>query len=134
VSFPLAIEITVLWGDMDALGHVNNAVYARWLEQARIEYFQKVGVLGSGGAGPILARQSIDFRSPVTYPDRIRIEVGVDRIGTTSLVLRYRGSSKARGGVVIEAESIIVLYDYSAGHKVPIDDALRERIDAFQGT
>jgi acyl-CoA thioester hydrolase len=133
IRFPIRIEITVLWGDMDALGHVNNAIYARWLEQARIEYFRSLGAFGVDGSGPILARQAIDFKSPVTYPDRITIEIGVERIGTTSLVLRSRGTSEAQGGVLVfQGESIIVLFDYGAGHKVAIDDKMRERIEAFQ--
>ena len=130
--FPVRIELAVLWGDMDALGHVNNAIYARWLEQARIEYFQKLGPLAESGQGPILARQAIDFKSPVTYPDRISIEIGVERIGTTSLLLRSRARSEAQNGaVVMEGESIIVLFDYTAGHKVPIPAETRQRIEAF---
>ena len=134
-AFRIRVEMVVLWGDMDALGHVNNAIYARWLEQARIEYFRALGAFGSGGAGPILARQAIDFKSPVKYPDRVTLEIGVERIGTTSLVLRSRGTSEAQGGaLVFESESIVVLFDYAAGHKVAIDPALRARIEKFQSS
>ncbi|MFO0571735.1 MAG: thioesterase family protein [Polyangiaceae bacterium] len=128
---PVSIELPVLWGDMDALGHVNNAVYARWLEQARIQYFQRVALLGMGSVGPILARQAIDFRKPVAYPDRVTIEVGVKHVGNTSVVLGYE-IRNSEGVVVVEAESVIVLIDYATGAKTPVSPELRERIDAVQ--
>lgn len=129
---PVRIGLDVFWGDMDALGHVNNAIYARWLEQARIEYFRRVGLLDGGPVGPILARQAIDFVDPVTYPDRVEVAVGVSRIGTTSITLSYLATSREkRGAVVMKAESVIVVFDYAAGKKTPVPAELRERIEAL---
>lgn len=131
--YPVRLELQVLWGDMDALRHVNNAVYARWLEQARIAYFERLGLTGDLTVGPILARQTIDFRSPVTYPDRVHLAVTVERLGTTSIALRYRGTSEAQSGaVVVEGESVVVVFDYARGTKVPIGDDLRARIEALE--
>lgn len=130
---PVTLELPVLWGDMDALGHVNNTIYARWLEQARIEYFLRLGDVGLGSAGPILARQSIDFREQVTYPDRVTVAVGVTRVGKTSLVLGYRVTSHARdGATVAEAESVVVVFDYASGTKAPVSDELRQRVQALE--
>lgn len=132
---PVTTEISVLWGDMDALGHVNNAIYARWLEQARIAYFERVGLIGGGTVGPILARQAIDFVEPVTYPDRISVSVGVSRIGTTSLTLSYVATSQAKQGVVVmKAESVIVVFDYASGTKTPVSAELRQRIERLACT
>lgn len=134
-AHPVAIELSVLWGDMDALGHVNNAIYARWLEQARIAYFERVGLIGGGTVGPILARQAIDFVEPVTYPDRVSVAVGVSRIGTTSLTLSYVATSQAKqGSVVMRAESVIVVFDYVAGTKTPVSTELRQRIESLACT
>jgi acyl-CoA thioester hydrolase len=131
--YPVSIELPVLWGDMDALGHVNNAIYARWLEQARIAYFERLGLIGAGSVGPILARQAIDFRKPVRYPDRVTLWVSVLRIGTTSLALGYRATSSAQdGATVIEAESVIVVFDYATGTKTPVSDELRQRVEALE--
>ncbi|MBK7579255.1 MAG: acyl-CoA thioesterase [Myxococcales bacterium] len=130
---PVCIELPVMWGDMDALGHVNNAVYARWLEQARIAYFERLGLIGGGSVGPILARQAIDFREPVTYPDTVSVSVGVTRIGTTSLTLGYRTTSQAKQGMtVMEAESVIVVFDYATGKKTPVSAELKRGIDSLQ--
>lgn len=132
---PVTTELSVLWGDMDALGHVNNAVYARWLEQARIAYFERVGLIGGGTVGPILARQAIDFVEPVTYPDRVAVSVGVSRIGTTSLTLDYVATSQAKhGAVVMKAQSVIVVFDYAAGTKTPVSTELRARIEGLACT
>ena len=131
--FPVEVVIRVMWGDMDALGHVNNAIYARWLEQARISYFERVGLLGQGSVGPILARQSIDFRRPVTYPDEVRVEVTVAAFGTSSFTLCYRGHSRAQGGPpAFEGESVIVVFDYAAGMKTPLSDEMRRRISELE--
>lgn len=127
---PVHVELPVLWGDMDALGHVNNTIYARWFEQARIEYFAASGLRGEEGAGPILARQAIDFVAPVFYPDRISVSVRATRIGTTSLTLSYEATSQQKSGAVVaRGESVVVLYDYAAGKKVPIGPELRRRLE-----
>lgn len=124
------IELSVLWGDMDSLSHVNNAVYSRWLEQARIAYFERVGLLGDDGVGAILARQTIDFVAPVFYPDRVSVSVSATRIGTTSLTLSYEVVSEAQNGAVVaKGESVVVVFDYRAGVKLPVGAELRRRIE-----
>jgi acyl-CoA thioester hydrolase len=131
---PVRVEIDVAWGEMDAFRHVNNAVYARWLETARIAYFERVGLLAYDSVGPILARQAIDFRKPIEFPDRVTVEVHVPRLGTSSFQMRYQVTSRAQGGALVaEGESIIVLYDYKQGVKVPLSDALRAAIDGLEG-
>src|SRR3954462_9780666 len=88
-KWPVTIELPVQWGDMDSFGHVNNVVYLRWFESARIAYFERVQMMAEmPRLGPILARQSIDYRIPLTYPDRVRVSCGVASIGNTSFVLK----------------------------------------------
>ena len=73
-EFPVHIEIDVQWGDMDAVQHVNNTVYLRWTESARIEYFQRLGYGVSqqeGEAGFILGWQDCKYIFPVTFPDTV---------------------------------------------------------------
>lgn len=146
----VSLRIVVAWGDMDALGHVNNTVYLRWFESARIAWWEKVAPAVSasrplaegigpsaeklgpsaeklGPIGPILARTTIDYRRPVRYPDTVEVRVTARRIGGKSATLAYEVTSSAQGGAVVaEGETVIVLYDYRGGTTVPIDDALRE--------
>ena len=123
------VTIPVAWGDMDALGHVNNTVYSRWFETARIEWFARVDIATTGGSiGPILARTELDFRSPVTWPDTVEVAIGVLSVGRTSIKLGYRVTSQKQSRVVAEGVTVVVLYDYSTKQSVPLDDALRARI------
>lgn len=127
--WPVGIDGAVAWGDVDMLGHVNNTVYLRWFESGRIRYFEEAGLLehpGNAGTplarGPILARQTIDYRQPLTYPDFVRTEVTVTKIGTTSLTLAFRIKSRKKGDLVVaEGDGVIVLVDYRTGQKIPLD-------------
>jgi len=135
-SFPVKLEHRVQWGEMDAFGHVNNANYLRWFESARIAYFEKVAVsIGAKDASPwvpILARATVDFRKPVTYPDTVTLEATVTKFGTTSFTMAYRAVS-ATLGVAAEGEAIVVLLDPATGQKTPLPDALRAGITALEG-
>ena len=124
----VSIDIPVAWGDMDAFGHVNNTVFFRWCETARIAYFEKAGInqrMKAEGIGPILAHASMAFRHPVTYPDTIRAEAGVEKVGNTSFVLAYRLTSLSKGEVIGEGDSVVVMVDYRRGGKVPLEEQLK---------
>ena len=131
---PVSVSIPVAWGEMDAFQHVNNVVYARWLETARIAYFDRVGILrrmGDEGIGPILARTVIDYRRPVTFPDTVRVDASVSRVGTSSFTMSFRVWSEAQGAEVAAGEQVIVQLDYRSGRATPLDDALRAAIAAL---
>jgi acyl-CoA thioester hydrolase len=135
--FPVSIEVPVAWGDMDALGHVNNVVYLRWFESARIAYFERTGLmerLRATGTGPILARQSIDYRFPITYPDRVRVDASVTRLGNSSFVMGFRIHSLTHGVVAAEGEGVGVMIHYATGEKAPIDDKTRTAIEDLEAT
>ena len=133
-TWPVGIEIPVAWGDMDSFVHVNNAVYLRWFESARIAYFLAVGMLDrmeSDGVGPILARATIDFRKPVTFPDRVTVCARVPELRNTSFTMTYRVTSQ-RHAVVAEGDSVVVMLSYRTGEKVPLSEELRKRVAAFE--
>jgi len=133
--WPISLQLPVQWGDMDAFQHVNNASYLRWFESARIKYFEAVGILDRMPAvGPILARQTIDYRLPLTYPDMLQASATVIRLGNTSLTMGLRVSSEKHGKVAAEGEAVIVMLDYGSGQKVPLGDALRGRIEKLEAT
>lgn len=136
IEAPVTLDVAVAWGDMDAFLHVNNTVYLRWMESARIAYFHRVGMLEqmeSTRVGPILARTEIDYRLPVTFPDTIRVEVGVEKVGRTSFVMVYRLTSAQKdNAVVAQGKTVIVNLDYGTGQAVPLSEALRARLSALQ--
>lgn len=109
----------VRFRDCDAMGHVNNAVYSTYLEQARI------GVLG--GLEPfILARVEIDFRAELRDGEEVEIGTRCSRLGTKSFELEHQ--IRADGRVVADAKSVLVGYDYQRGESVPITDELKRRL------
>lgn len=132
--WPVSITIPVAWGEMDALGHVNNAVYLRYMESARIAYFERLGIKVEGiGEGPIIASLTVHYRKAVVYPDTLTVAVSVTRLGTTSFVNGYRMTNH-RGEVVCEGESIGVWFDYKAGGKVALSEKMRNAIYAVEAT
>jgi acyl-CoA thioester hydrolase len=135
--YPVSISIPVAWGEMDAFQHVNNVTYARWLESGRIAYFERLGLLErmrTEGVGPILARLGIEYRRPVTFPDTVRVETTVKRIGNSSLMMASRIRSDVLGVEVASDEEVIVLFDYRAGKPTPVDPGLRATIVALEGS
>ena len=120
-DFPHVHRDTVRFRDCDAMGHVNNAVYSTYLEEARI------GVLGDL-IDFILARVEIDFRSELRAREEVEVRTRCSRIGTKSFDLEH--VIAADGRVVAEAKSVLVSYDYERGESVPVPDALRERLHA----
>src|SRR5262245_14878734 len=92
-DLPIVVEIPVQWGDQDAFGHVNNAVYFRWFESARIAYLEAVKLgdrTAAGGLGPILAAIDCNYRRQVKYPDTIRVGARVTRIGRSSIGIEHK--------------------------------------------
>ncbi len=97
--YPVSVSIPVAWGEMDAFQHVNNVAYAHWLETGRIAYFGRIGFLDrmkAEGIGPILAKLTVEYRRPVTFPDRVRVDVTATKIGRSSFTLAYRVFSTAQ--------------------------------------
>lgn len=135
--WPVSLDIPVAWGDMDAFGHVNNTVYLRWCESARIAYFEKTGLLArmkDRGEGPILARATLDYRRPVVFPATVRAWATVTRLGATSITMQYRLELLPGRDVVAEGESVVVQVDYRTGAKVPLDDELRQKVLALEAS
>jgi acyl-CoA thioester hydrolase len=119
----------VRFRDLDALGHVNNAVFLTYIESARIGYLLDLGVATSlDDLAIIVARIEIDFRSPVGLGDDVEIGVRASRFGTKSFDLEHE--LHAGGRLVAEAKTVCVGYDYGSGETVPIPETWRERLAA----
>src|SRR5689334_22159689 len=102
-EFPASIRLTVQWGDQDAFGHVNNTVYFRWFESARIKYLEQIDLseqTADDKLGPILASVTCNYRRQVKYPDVVVIGARITRIGRSSLQMTYRVWSEAQQALV----------------------------------
>ena len=90
-TYPVVIETPVAWGEMDSLRHVNNTVYFRYFESARMAYFDRLGLwdyMDETGVGPILASTGCRFRVPLTYPDTVSIGARVAEVEGDRFVMK----------------------------------------------
>jgi acyl-CoA thioester hydrolase len=122
----------VAFGDLDAFGHVNNAVYLTYLENARIGYMREVLSIESlEDLFVILAKVKIDFRSRASLGEVLEVGARVSRIGTKSFDLDHevRGPDTR---LVAVASTTLVTFDYRGDTTLPVPDLWRERIQSFE--
>ena len=134
-SCPVVIDIPVAWGEMDALRHVNNIVYFRYFESARIAYFERLGFwefMNKTGIGPILASIECRFKMPLTYPDTVSVGTRVSRIEQDRFVMEYRAVSHKSQATAAEGEGVVVSYNYRENKKALLTEELRQRILALE--
>lgn len=135
MNYPVSIDIPVAWGDMDAFGHVNNVMYFRYFETARIAYFQTLleEKFRSADFVPILASTQCTFMKPVVFPDTLRSETAVSRLGKSSLTMEHRLVSEQQGEIVAQGQAVIVNIDPESGKSRLLSEELRDKIEALQG-
>jgi acyl-CoA thioester hydrolase len=124
------LDIAIAWGDMDALGHVNNALYVRYFETARIDFLRDLNSLmpmPRAGIGPVLAYIDCQFLAQVTFPDTILVGSTVTGIGNTSVKMTQTIYSTVQQKIVAESKSVLVVIDYLTGAKVTVPDEIRKR-------
>jgi len=114
--------------DVDAMGHVNNAVFVTYIEQARFAFLAAIGAAaGIDDAKRIIARIEVDFKAPVRLGQAVEIEVSTSRIGTKSFDFDYVLRVDAK--IVAEAKSVLVAYDHELGQAILIPDDFREKLE-----
>jgi acyl-CoA thioester hydrolase len=136
-TYPVVIEIPVAWGEMDSLRHVNNIVYFRYFESARMAYFQRLDIwdyMNETGIGPILASTQCKFKIPLTYPDTVSVGAKISGLEADRYVMKYVAVSHEHGKVAAEGEGLVVSYDYRALKKAPLPDEIRERIKILENS
>jgi len=124
-GFDFVHRETVRFRDVDSMGHVNNAVFLTYLEEARIAFLLP---LGAEVSSMILARVEIDFRAPLRMGDEVEIGVRPANVGTKSFELEYE--VRARDLVAAEAKTVIVSFDYASGRSIEVPDSWREALAA----
>ena len=128
-GFPFVHELRVRFADLDCRGHVNNAVYSSYIEDARLQWYGATGEPEPTqyAVDMVLARTEIDFRGELRdVGETVRVGVRVGRIGTRSVTLEYRVCAGDR--VVAEATSVLVGFDYERGVSAPIPDRWLRRL------
>lgn len=106
-DFAVIHEQPVAWGEMDAFNHLNNVVFYRYAESARIAYLYKLGMFAEGNM-IVLAQSSCQYLSSVHFPDTLHIGVRCKKMGNTSIVFEYGFYSQAQQKIVAMGEAVIV--------------------------
>jgi acyl-CoA thioester hydrolase len=117
----------VRFNDLDGMDHVNNAVYATYMESARLAYLESIGAGRNPQKSLILARLEIDFRSPISFGKEIEIGVRLSRIGRKSFDLEHE--IRADGRLTAEGKSVLVAYDYSTSSSRELPAEWRELLE-----
>jgi acyl-CoA thioester hydrolase len=134
MSFRFRHSLQARFSDCDLLGHVNNAVYLTYMEEARLAYWRVL----TGDApherlpGLILARAECDYIRPVGVGARLEIWMGTTKIGRTSVSMDCEMLDQ-RGEAVAKGKAVMVAYDYTASAPIPVPDWVRARIEEYEG-
>jgi acyl-CoA thioester hydrolase len=123
--------IPIRWGDMDAMGHVNNTIYFRYMEQARVSWFDAVSARpGTAGTGPIIINASCTFMKELVYPGNVELRMYAGKAGRSSFEtwLEMRPSYDPRT-VYAAGAAKVVWVDLAKGKSVPLPDRIRQLVE-----
>ncbi|USZ67771.1 acyl-CoA thioesterase [Halorussus salilacus] len=130
-DYAFEADVDVRFRDLDTMGHVNNAVYATYFEEARVAYFREALDTPLHEVATVLASLEIDFHRPVELGDDVTVAIRVPELGDSSLPMEYE--VRADGEVAATGRSVQVVVDRESGSSRSIPDEWRERIAAFEG-
>lgn len=136
-GYPVVMRQAVVWGEMDSYRHVNNVVYFRYFENARLEYFCRVdwpAFEAETGIGPILAATQARFRRALTYPDTIAITARLGTLGEDRFTLEHRIVSQQLNDVATQGQATVMAFHHGRGVKVPLPEELLRRIAELEAS
>lgn len=131
-KYSIVLSQDIHWGDMDAFNHVNNIIYFRYFEDARIAYFNKMGMhehKKKTNVGPILANTECNFKLPMSYPDKIFIGGRGKILSPKKFQMDYMVFSESLNGVAAEGKGLLVYYDYNAAKSCEIPEHIVNAIN-----
>lgn len=135
-QFNFSHTVQVRYGDLDPQGHVNNAHFLSYFEQARINYMIHVGLFERGASfldiGIILADAHVTYLSPVKHGYDVLIQVAITKLGTKSMTMEYLMIEQSTGLKLSTCSTVLVIFDYHKHVSIPLPLAWREKITAFE--
>ncbi|MDK8756367.1 thioesterase family protein [Acinetobacter radioresistens] len=132
-DYPVIYEQNVAWGDMDAFGHVNNVIYYRYIESARICYLDSLNIFKLD-INTVVASSQCKYLKPVFYPDQLKIGVRVEEIRNSAFRMNYLIWSSVQQQNVALGEAVIVCVDKENMQKTLIPEIIREKIIKIEKT
>lgn len=124
-------RIKVRWGDMDALGHVNNTEYFRYMEQTRIAWFDALGIpILANGCGPVMARAICDFITPITYPATVSVATYLQKVGRSSFTVTHELRPDIDPAALFATGEVVVVWiDHAQGKSMPLPAGVRQALE-----
>ncbi len=132
--FPLKHTLRIDWSELDYFKHVNNVSFFKYIQSARVNYWDKVGITATHlqtNIGPMLASVNCEFKQPLFYPGQVTIVTTAEFIKTTSFGFHHRLLSDT-GEVAAEAHDVMVMFDFNSNQKVPFPPTLRSLINKLE--
>ena len=114
----------IAWGDMDALGHVNNVRYFDYFQEARVEWLRNINIKMTSATGPVVIQVSCTFLKPIIYPATITLKSSLHSLGTSSVVMDHDLYQEEE--LMAQGLSKVVWVDYKQGKSVPLPDIIRD--------
>ncbi|MBS0193691.1 MAG: acyl-CoA thioesterase [Proteobacteria bacterium] len=120
-------ELAVRWRDLDAFNHVNNAMYLRYLEEARLRWLESLGEAWMDEhVAPVVAQALVNFKRPIGWPEDVLVELFADRVGNASLTLGHRiVSAQDPTRLYADGHVVMVWFDKRSGGSAPLPACVR---------
>jgi acyl-CoA thioester hydrolase len=132
-GYEVRVDIQVRFRDVDALGHVNNAVFGTYFEMARVEYFKTLmGSVDARWFPFVIARLEMDYVAPVTLADALSCDIRVAAATRSTFTFEYLIRKRGSQEVVAQGRTVQVCYSHETKRSAPLDDALWERMVALR--
>jgi acyl-CoA thioester hydrolase len=124
-------KVQLRWGDEDSLGHVNNVIHLRLLEEARVRFLARVGYIGDVDFGMVTARHEIDYVRPLHYSlEPVVIRCWLSRVGNAAFTIRCQTLNRS-DEVVVDAATVIVVTTLDGSSSQPMGEAARNSLLPF---
>ncbi|MBE2258216.1 MAG: acyl-CoA thioesterase [Rhodobacteraceae bacterium] len=121
--------MSIRWGDMDAYGHVNNTIYFRYMEQARVEYLERLGYkVMPRGSAPVIINAACTFLVPLNYPGSVEVRMFCGQPGRSSVPTHYEIRLQGDETLYATGDAKIVWMDVATGKSVAIPDEWRAQL------
>lgn len=134
-EFSVKLELRIDWSEMDLFGHVNNVAFFKYLQAARVHYWETIGLsayFNQTQIGPILANSQCQFKKPLYYPGQITVWSRVDYMKNSSFGITHHVLNE-KNELAAQGQDVIVIYDFNQNEKTTIPTWLREKIETLEG-
>lgn len=134
-GFPVITEIPVAWGEMDALQHVNNVVYFRYFETARIDYFKQIALMEQIALtqiGPVVSETSCRYKIPVTFPDTLLVGAKITDLQEDRFTMKYQVVSTKLNKVTTLGSATVVMFNFKNQTKARLSPEIFDSIQSIE--